>query len=743
LTALAHFFFGRRIFNVQGEAVSRFITAVVAVGVTVAWLAAAAAVPAFGRAPGGPGRGLEVMNLHGAYEAHLGHIKHGKIAGITYAKGKQPSASAAKASCAEPDCPLVYGGGPVQHKPHLYLLLWGPAWSSDSGEQASASYLESFYAGLGTQPDDSWSTITDQYSDSSGAPSFSGSVYEGAFQDTSTPPNGVDQSQLAAEADAFASSHGITDLSDAQIIVATQSGTCPAGFFAKSCANGSGDYCAWHSASNEPYTNLPYLLDAGTSCGEGFVNKGATSGTDDGFSIVGGHEYAETITDPVPNSGWVDTSDPYGGEIGDKCAWGGGGWGGHDPSGNVTLSTGTFAMQSLWSNAASEATGAGCVMSTSTALSSSANPAAQGQLVTYTATVSPVPDGGTVAFADGAGTISGCGSVGVSTTTGQASCQATYTAGAGSPHAIRASYSGDPSYIASVSSTLSETVNRIGTSTALSSSANPAALGQQVTYTATVSPVPNGGTVAFADGAGTISGCGSVGVSTTTGQASCQASYTTAASSPHAIEASYSGDPDYKQSQSSALAQSVLAPSVQTGSATSSAGGGGGQSVTVPGSLGSTGSAGGGGAQNVNLSGLPRSTGGSVRDTVDCSAPAGQSCRVTETLTTTETLSGGKPIAVSSLPVNKRNKNRKTVVVGARTVTIAADGSATITIKLNDAGRKLLKRFGKLPVVVSIVLNRNGQQVTVARRKITIKPPKKLHQSRDPLVPGPLSWIRF
>jgi hypothetical protein len=139
----------------------------------------------------------------------------------------------------------------------------------------------------------------------------------GAFQDTSTPPNGVDQSQLAAEADAFASSHGVTDLTDAQIILATQSGTCPSGFDAPSCAGGTGTYCAWHSSSNEPYTNLPYLLDAGTGCGESFVNSGA-SGSHDGFSIVGGHEYAETITDPYPNSGWIDVSDPYGGEIGDK-----------------------------------------------------------------------------------------------------------------------------------------------------------------------------------------------------------------------------------------------------------------------------------------------------------------------------------------------------------------------------------------------------------------------------------------
>jgi len=144
---------------------------------------------------------------------------------------------------------------------------------------------------------------------------------------------------------------GVTDLTNAQIIVATQSGTCPAGFYAPSCNGGSGYYCAWHSNSNEPYTNLPYVLDAGGGCGEGFVNAG---GTHDGFSIVGGHEYAETITDPFPFSGWADFNDSSGGEIGDKCAW-------QAPNGDVALSTGSFAMQSLWSNSAPNA----CVMSTS------------------------------------------------------------------------------------------------------------------------------------------------------------------------------------------------------------------------------------------------------------------------------------------------------------------------------------------------------------------------------------------
>jgi hypothetical protein len=65
----------------------------------------------------------------------------------------------------------------------------------------------------------------------------------------------------------------------------------------------------------------------------------------------------EAITDPI-GTGWLDTNDNVsGGEVADKCAWGGQLWGGSDPYGNVTLGGGTFAMQSLWSNAVS-----GCVL---------------------------------------------------------------------------------------------------------------------------------------------------------------------------------------------------------------------------------------------------------------------------------------------------------------------------------------------------------------------------------------------
>ncbi|HEV3068727.1 MAG TPA: RICIN domain-containing protein [Streptosporangiaceae bacterium] len=309
--------------------------------------------------PAGHLHGVRVINLHRAFEARLGHTKAGKISGIVYARGHRPRAAAsAAAACTEPACPVTWQGGLVQHTPHVYLLLWGPNWKTDPTQEASATYLENFFSGLGNgQADDNWSTITSQYADGTGAPVFSGLVYEGAFNDINTPPTGATAAQLAAEADTFVQNNHITDTTDAQIVVATQSGTCPKGFAGTSCPTSTNPYCAYHSASLAPYINLPYLPDAGAGCAEDFVNP-APGGNNDGFSIIGGALYAGTITDPF-GTGWFDTA--TGGEIGDQCA--------RIPPGspggafNLTLSTSTtpFAMEDLWSNAAGGCVATGAV----------------------------------------------------------------------------------------------------------------------------------------------------------------------------------------------------------------------------------------------------------------------------------------------------------------------------------------------------------------------------------------------
>jgi large repetitive protein len=82
-------------------------------------------------------------------------------------------------------------------------------------------------------------------------------------------------------------------------------------------------------------------------------------------------------------------------------------------------------------------------------------------------------------------------------------------------------------------------------------------VGGSVTYTATVAPTPNGGTVAFTDNSTTLSGCGAVAVNTTTGKASCTTSYSAVGS--HTIVATYSGDANFASSNGS-LTQHVNAP---------------------------------------------------------------------------------------------------------------------------------------------------------------------------------------
>ena len=66
--------------------------------------------------------------------------------------------------------------------------------------------------------------------------------------------------------------------------------------------------------------------------------------------------------------------------------------------------------------------------------------------MTFTATVSPAPDAGTVAFTDGGTAIPGCSAIAVSAG-GQARCPATYAVA--SRHAIAAVYLGDSLYGAS------------------------------------------------------------------------------------------------------------------------------------------------------------------------------------------------------------------------------------------------------------------------------------------------------
>jgi len=95
------------------------------------------------------------------------------------------------------------------------------------------------------------------------------------------------------------------------------------------------------------------------------------------------------------------------------------------------------------------------VVSTSTSISASANPAQVGQAVTYTATVSPAPTGGVVIFSQGGRPLAGCTSKPLSA--GRATCTVTYSQGG--RHYLRATYTGGSGYKGSSSGVLTEVIS--------------------------------------------------------------------------------------------------------------------------------------------------------------------------------------------------------------------------------------------------------------------------------------------
>jgi len=186
-----------------------------------------------------------------------------------------------------------------------------------------------------------------------------------------------------------------------------------------------------------------------------------------------------------------------------------------------------------------------------TSVVSSPNPAAYGQKVTFTATVTAQGSGnptGTVNFMDGTTTL------GMTSLTNGSANFSTAALGAGT-HSITAAYSGDTNFMPSTSAVLTQSVSQAATTIALVSSANPSYLNQSVTFTGTVASQYGAavtGNVTFKQGTTTL---GSVVL--TNGQAAYSTTYTTTGT--RSITAIYSGDSNDVGSTSAALNQAVNA----------------------------------------------------------------------------------------------------------------------------------------------------------------------------------------
>jgi Bacterial Ig-like domain (group 3)/FG-GAP-like repeat len=189
--------------------------------------------------------------------------------------------------------------------------------------------------------------------------------------------------------------------------------------------------------------------------------------------------------------------------------------------------------------------------------------------VALTATVAPattpaassvVPFAGTITFFNGGNAITACTGLAVTNNSVAEDATAVCTTSAltAPSDSITAQYnSGDPNYSASsVSSPLTQVINPVGTTVAVSSiSPSSPTVDQAVLITATVTPqgasvvVPFAGTMSFSLDGATISGCTTQAVSPTTGVATCSVSSIGVGS--HNLTALYSGDTNYNTSAAS------------------------------------------------------------------------------------------------------------------------------------------------------------------------------------------------
>lgn len=259
--------------------------------------------------------------------------------GVTYAVPHYMPTRFANHPAVKPDIQLVYGNGPVLTAPKMYLIFWG---YKAAGDPQKVKPLMHLYAkSIGGSGHNN--IYTQYYQNIGGVKTFitNPSVqFGGQWGDNTTPvPSHPTDAQVAQEALLGVKHFGYDP--NGSYVVATPHLHSSSGF--------GSQFCAYHSATQYngqlvSYTNAPYMPDAGQNCGSNYISPPSDeTGTDEGVTIVEGHEYGESVTDPNPPSGWYNNL--YG-EIGDICAWG-------NNIANDPFGTYTWTSQAMFSNASS------------------------------------------------------------------------------------------------------------------------------------------------------------------------------------------------------------------------------------------------------------------------------------------------------------------------------------------------------------------------------------------------------
>jgi hypothetical protein len=243
---------------------------------------------------------------------------------------------------------LTYHGGDLVANADVFLLFWGPMWTSDPEHITTRTALEDLFTDLGST---GFPCALSEYA--LPAHPLNPSTFNGSYVLTSSPPNPLPDASIRAEIQhQIALGHAPSRTDDRVYIVVSEKGVVVDGGGETGCGGSNFTFCGYHDdfgtlVARYRYAILPYPCNSGGfTC---FV--GPTDDAPAALQAVGSHELAEIVTDPdsdaLGGAGWF--SDASGNENEDICA---------DSGCTDTLTAGanTYTVNPTWSNL-----GRGCI----------------------------------------------------------------------------------------------------------------------------------------------------------------------------------------------------------------------------------------------------------------------------------------------------------------------------------------------------------------------------------------------
>jgi len=233
---------------------------------------------------------------------------------------------------------LNKNNGPIMTETIVTSIFWGSRWSDPNYVKDKISSVDDFFNGV---RDSDYLKVIEQYGGSNGRINttfqYNGHIVDSQAATGLTTDGDTQFGNLVNEICSVIGTDNIDPLGRSFITVFVDVARPPEKTF-----------CGCHSYSQCGNRGFKFAFIWDQTSDSGCTARDYTTRSNPAASIVNlaSHELVEAMTDPKINS-WIDSQ---GLEVADKCCW--------RFSSYVTLSTGRFKLQQLWSNDA-YATGSG------------------------------------------------------------------------------------------------------------------------------------------------------------------------------------------------------------------------------------------------------------------------------------------------------------------------------------------------------------------------------------------------